>query len=108
MSYCRHCLTAKGVCTTCSKPDPTGRASQAFPLLEALSRASDVSLQKATGVMIKSFTKCRVVSSENATYRVVVVHFKPSQWAFWQKEQQLRIVADHQGKIVKALVERIS
>lgn len=106
MSYCRHCLTKKGVCTTCSRPESTGRASQAFPLLEALSQTSDVSLQKASGVMMKSFTKCRVLTSENATYRVVVVHFKPSPWAFWQKEQQLRIVADHQGKVVKALLER--
>jgi hypothetical protein len=108
MSYCRRCLTSKGICTTCAKPDPAGRASHAFPLLEALSAASDETLRTAGTTMLKSFAKCRVLSSENATYRVVSVHFKPSAWAFWQKEQKVRIVADHTGKVVKALIERTS
>jgi hypothetical protein len=106
MSYCRHCLTSKGVCTTCANPDPAGRASQAFPLLEALRAVPDESLKKAAEAMVKSFVKCSVLSSENHTYIVVRVHFKPSRWAFWQKEAKLRIVAKRDGGVVKALLER--
>jgi hypothetical protein len=106
MSYCRHCLTSKGVCTTCANPDPAGRASQAFPLLEALQAAPDEALKKAAETMIRSFEKCSVLSSENHTYRVTRVHFKPSPWKFWQKETKLRIVANRDGGVVKALFER--
>lgn len=106
MSYCRHCLTSKGVCTTCANPDPGGRASVAFPLLEALRAERDEDLKKAAETMVKSFVKCSVLSSENHTYRIVRVHFKPSQWKVWQKEIKLRIVAKRDGGVVKALLER--
>lgn len=104
-SYCRHCLTSKEVCITCANPDPMARASAAFPLLEALAGYSNVALQKAAETMIKSFDKCSVQSSENHTFRVVTVHYKPSQWAFWQDESKVRIVANRDGSIAFAILE---
>jgi hypothetical protein len=81
------------------------RASVAFPLLEALGTTPDVAVKQVAEIMMKSFDKCSVRSSENHTFQVVVVHFKPSWWAFWQRESKLRIVANRNGSLVNAILE---
>lgn len=105
MSYCRHCFGSSGICFTCAKPDPVSRVSTAVPILEAVAKTTDLGVKQAAEIMLKSIDKCSVRAAENHTFKVVTMHFKPSQWTFWKKEKKLRVVVNRNGSLVNTFLE---
>lgn len=106
MGYCRHCVAQDGICATCAHPDPLSRVSQAFPLLEKIAGMPDEHLKKTAQIMLKSFKECSVLSSENRTYRVIVIQHQPSRWFFWRRGRRLRVVVTRDDEVLHVRLEK--
>lgn len=99
ISYCRHCSGRDGVCNTCAHTEPEARIGPAVPLLQSVAAMADQELSKTARVMLKSLKECSVSASQNQTYRVVVVDYRPNRWLVWKKSKRLRLVVTREHTV---------
>ena len=104
--YCRHCTTKSGICTTCASAERLIPVTRAVPLLAKAAAMPDEQLKKTAQIMLKAIKECSVLSSDNRTYRVVVIQYQPSRWLFWQKKRRIRVVATLRDEVVAARLEK--
>lgn len=107
ISYCRHCVEGSGVCTTCAHPARENRISPSVPLLQAVAAMAHQELSKTAQVMLKSLKECSASASQNRTYRVVVIDYRPSPWLLWKKSKRLRLVVAHENTLHRVGLENV-
>jgi hypothetical protein len=107
MSYCRHCVGKDGICTACTNSLPEGRISSAVPILEAVAAMANQDVSKVAQVMLKSLKECSASASQNQTYRVVVIDYRPNRWLVWKKSKRLRLVITGENRVHRVRLENV-
>jgi hypothetical protein len=62
-------------------------------------------LSETAQVMLKSLKECSALASQNQTYRVVVIDYRPNRWLFWKKEKRLRLVVTRDNRVHSVRLE---